>query len=220
MRRIAIYVEGGGDSAEQRNELRKGFDGLLRAQKAAAQAKRWRWSLVPSGSRDDAYRAFVHKLQQDPPTLCVLLVDSEEAVPTRPDDAPDADARLRVAHLSGRDRWDLSACDPRQVHLMVQCMETWIVADPTALGAFYGKDFRETQLPVRLNLEEEPKLEVYAKLARATKGTTKGEYSGKNRAKIKHASELLKRVDASQVAVRCPRFKTFTEWLDEQIEQA
>jgi len=57
-------------------------------------------------------------------------------------------------------------------------------------------------------------------LARATKDTTKGEYSQKNHSKIKHASKLLEKIRADRVAARCPRFATFTRWLGKQIDEA
>jgi Domain of unknown function (DUF4276) len=102
---------------------------------------------------------------------------------------------------------------------MVQCMEAWIVADPSALALYYGTGFHPRSLPARDNLEEEPKLEIYSKLAKATKDTRKGEYSEANHAKIKHASKLLALLDTKIVARRCPRFSALTTWLDEQIQK-
>jgi len=99
-----------------------------------------------------------------------------------------------------------------RVHLMVQCMEAWIVADPDALEGFYNQGFKRSKLPVRQNLEEEPKVDIYSKLDSATKETQKGSYG-----KIKHASELLKRIGADKVAGRCQRFRIFQAWLDRAI---
>lgn len=216
MKKIAIYVEGGGDTAQQRANIRMGFDELFKVQKQAAQEKRLGWNLVPSGSRNKTYDKFIWALDQSgDETLCVLLVDSEDPIVAETKGNPDENAQIRTRHLMERDKWELNAVDAHPIHLMVQCMETWIVADPETLTAFYGQGFQTKSLPVRKNLEEEPKQAIYAKLAQATRGTGKGEY-----AKINHARQLLAKIDASKVAARCSHFATFTGWLDEQIKNA
>nr|WP_256368979.1 DUF4276 family protein [Aquisphaera insulae] len=167
----------------------------------------------------------------DGSTLIILLVDSEALLPaehTSADSEPSDEierrerrnAEDRRDHLFKRDRWDLKGIDVENIHLMVTCMETWIVADPAALSEFYKQGFRPGKLPQRQNLEEEPKQDLYAKLAEATKDTIKKAYTEKNNSKIKHASKLLAMIDPEKVAVRCPRFKTFTAWLDRQIRDA
>ena len=215
MKAIAIYLEGGGagaGSAQQKADLRTGMDALLATQKQAARDKKLGWKLIPCGSRNQAFDAFDHALQQaDEDTLLVLLVDSENAIAKETKDA-DANAQARVKHLTQRDNWDLSAVAPKQIHLMVQCMEAWIVADPEELAAYYGKRFHAKSLPNRQDLEEEPKPDLLDKLKKATQKTQKGEY-----AKIKHASNLLARIDQGRVSQRCARFATFTAWLSSEI---
>jgi len=214
MKAIAIYVEGGGNHPGP--ELRVGFDTLLRTQKAAAQARRLRWSMVLCGDRRATCDAFLDAVSKEPEVVNVLLVDSEAPIAAQTGDANE-DAAARRRHLKTRDGWELDAVDADRIHLMVQCMEAWIVSDPEALSAFYGQHFKANALPVRHNLEEEPKQDLYDKLDKATsdKRLTKGSYG-----KIRHASELLKRIDPAKVAVRCPRFATFTHWLDATIAGA
>jgi len=96
---------------------------------------------------------------------------------------------------------------------MVQCMEAWIVADPDALAKFYGQEFKRAKLPLRVNLEEEPKADLYTRLEDATERTQKGKYG-----KIRHASELLGLIDPAKVTARCLRFSNFRRWLTEAIE--
>lgn len=214
MKAIAIYVEGGGDHPGP--ELRVGFDTLLKTQKEAARERRVRWSMVLCGGRKAACDAFLDAVRTEPDVINVLLVDSEGPIAAQTGNAM-GDAAARRQHLKARYGWNLDAVDAERIHLMVQCMEAWIVADPEALASFYGQHFKTNALPVRHNLEEEPKQDLYKKLAKATgdKRLSKGPYG-----KIRHASELLKRIDPAKVAVRCPRFATFTRWLDATIAGA
>jgi hypothetical protein len=217
MKSIKIYAEGGGDTVAQQAQIRDGMEELLKAPKELAQAKRIKWKLIPRGGRGQTYEAFENAFRHaDNETLVVLLVDSEDAIAPEVNGDPDGNARARKDHLLRRETsWDLKGVPPAQIHLMVQCMEAWIVADPEALAGFYGKDFHVKGLPVRRNLEDEPKPAVYDKLARATRDCQKGLY-----AKIKHAGKLLALIGPAKVADRCPRFKTFTEWLTGEIEAA
>ncbi|MCI0365952.1 MAG: DUF4276 family protein [Phycisphaerales bacterium] len=83
---------------------------------------------------------------------------------------------------------------------MTQCMDAWIVADPSALAAYYGNGFRMKALPVRGNLEEEARSDIAAKLNAATRDTkTKGAYH-----KTRYAPDLLARIDPQTVRDRCP----------------
>lgn len=204
-------MEGGGDTAAQKAELRQGFDGLLDRLKSSARDKRLGWRVVPCGARQAAYDAFINAVEANPERSNVLLVDSETLV------APcighgGEDAPVRVAHLGQSDGWDLSTVNPQAVHLMAQCMEAWVVADPASLSSFYGQRFLSNALPVRANLEEEPKQDVYHKLERATTATQKGAYR-----KIAHAGRLLQKIDSQMIEQRCPRFAEFTRWLNGTI---
>lgn len=221
MTEIAVYIEGGGNTAEQKAELRQGFDALFADEKSKARAKRRSLKFICCGGRQQAYEAFVNSLAVNPKIMNALLVDSETPVASVPADKQQ-DAKARVTHLqqkdgtAGRgqgDGWELDSVPPERVHLMVQCMEAWIVADPDAMESFYKQSFKKDSLPKRADLEQEPKADLYEKLKNATKDTQKGEYG-----KIKHASKLLLVIDPQKVAKRCPRFTIFREWLVESID--
>lgn len=202
MTSIAIYVEGGGDSRDGKAALRQGFDALLDRQKDAARIRRMGWKLVLCGGRGTTFEAFQHATNDAPADITALLVDAERPVANA---TPDG----RAAHLAGHDSWDLGRVATERVHLMTQCMEAWIIADAEQLAAYYGKDFRVNALPRRTVLDDEPKDSLYSALRAASKNTQKGAYS-----KIKHASDLLKRVRPDKVAARCTSFQQFTGWLD------
>lgn len=118
----------------------------------------------------------------------ILLVDAETVVTV-------TDPRV---HLRSEDGWDLVSASGASVHLMVQIMETWIVADPEALARYYGQGFRRAKLPKRTNLEKEPKARILDALKEATRHTGKGAYH-----KISHAAQLLRRMDPARVRSRC-----------------
>jgi hypothetical protein len=166
------------------------------------------WKTVPCGGRDATFDAFVKARTKRTADIVVLIVDAEEPVASA---TPDG----RVAHLKKRDGWVFEDVDASHVHLMTQCMEAWIVADPDKLEEFYGKGFNEKALPKRQVLDEESKDSLYSALEAATKGTQKGSYR-----KIKHASEILNRLCPSVVTERCTSFQQLAQWLSAAIEEA
>ena len=197
---IAIYMEGGGDSgASAKAALRQGMDAFLEPLKRAARAKAWRWRLICCGSRNEAHRRFRNALDHGDGGVCILLVDAEGPV--------NQSARH---HLQGRDGWDLRTTPEDRIHLMVQAMEAWIVSDPSALAKYYGQGFRPAALPKTKSLEDVSKQDLERGLRQATQDTSKGRYH-----KIKHASDLLKRIDVSAVTSRCRH----CNWLFEVLGQ-
>jgi hypothetical protein len=210
---IEIYIEGGGDSKHLWRELRLGFDVLFKTQKMAATAKGLGWKLSLGGGRSETCKDFIQAFQQaDKHSLVVLLVDSDSPLPLEDDENDDSAARKNALRQS-YPKFEWKSIAQENIHLMVQCMEAWIVADPDALASFYGNNFHSNKLPTRRNLEEEPKTSIFDKLDQAVRNTQKGKYK-----KIEHARKLLAMIDAAKVATRCPRFKTFTTWLAAQIE--
>ena len=144
---LTVFMEGGGPG--NKRELRLGMTAFLRPLTEAAREKSLPFNVVPCGSREETCNRFRHAVRSArPEEICVLLVDAERSVRRPP--------RAR-AHLRETDGWDLSEAIENTVHLMAQIMETWIVADPTALAAYYGNGFNPAKLPARTNLEESPK---------------------------------------------------------------
>jgi hypothetical protein len=202
---VRIYIEGGGDSTNGKAQLRLGFEALLARQKGQARSKRMGWKLVLCGGRNATADAFLVEDQARTDEIVVLLVDSEDPIA---DQSPNG----RVGHLRRRDGWPLQDYQADRVHLMTRCMEAWVVSDPEALKGYYGQHFQDSALPKRAVLDDEPKQALDEALHSATKRTQKGEYG-----KIKHAGDLLQKIDATKVAKRCTSFRQFVNWLERAI---
>jgi Domain of unknown function (DUF4276) len=201
---VAIYMEGGGDGKDSKAALRQGMDVFLTPLKDAVRSKSWRWRLVCCGGRDRAFAGFRNAIENGEDAVVALLVDAEAPV--------NAPARV---HLQARDGWNLAFATDQVVHLMVQTMEAWIVADSDALAAYYGQRFRKRALPQTQNLETVAKAELAMALEDATGNTQKGEYH-----KVRHASDLLKLINREKVQERCPACARMFEALGEAIRQA
>ena len=201
---VTIYMEGGGQSRDAKRTLRQGMARFLEEIKESVRERRWHWNIVCCGSRNEAYESFMHGRQNADDTIIILLVDAE---------GPVADASPRD-HLMARDRWMMRDVEDDVVHLMVQTMETWLVADRCALADYYGQRFRANALPTRQDLEEEGKAEIENALARATRSTQKGQYH-----KIRHASDLLKMINSQVVRRRCRNCERMFDTLHQMIEE-
>lgn len=177
------------------------MDSFLNEQKQAARARGWRWKLVAAGPRDKAFEGFQHATKQRTADLVVLLVDAEAPLKHAPRD-----------HLRNRDGWDLHFAEEDSIHLMVQTMEAWIVADAEALAAYYGQGFQRNSLPDALDLESVPKRQIERSLKAATTRTRKGVYH-----KIRHATELLAKINPTRVKDRCPGCVRLLDYLGKEL---
>ena len=143
--------------------------------------------VVPCGGRQKAYEAFRNAVDNSVSgILPLLLVDSEGPVSAPP-----------PAHLTASESWAFGDTEGTRVHLMIQAMETWIVADAEAVASYYRQKFVRC-LPKADDLEHTPKATIAALLSRATMHTQKGEYH-----KTRHAPDLLGRLDEAPPSLRC-----------------
>ena len=201
MREIRLYIEGGGGK-DSKDDLRQAFSRFLEPARETARGQEVRWIITMCGSREQTYRAFERATRVHAGESVFLLVDSDQQVKGTPRE-----------HLSSGDtRWNLAFASDSQCHLMVEVMESWFLADPGALAAFYGRDFAAGQIPSRVNVEEIPKQDVYSALDRSTRKTRKGKYD-----KADHGHLILRSLDPERVRARAPHcdrlFKALAEAL-------
>lgn len=189
-----IYVEGGGDRNKLRKtECRRAFSTFF----TKAGLKGRMPSIVACGGRKQAYKDFCHALEKAHGNeFIVLLVDSEGPVDK------DSDA---WSHLKTRrdDKWDKPpGADADNVHLMVQCMEAWFLADKEALSEFFGQDFNQKDLPARVEIEDIPKKDIDDRMKKATRHLQKGTYH-----KGRHSFAILAKLDPAKVTGASPHAK-------------
>lgn len=195
---VCVFVEGGGDQRRTRIACRKAFGAFFG--KMLGHGPRPR--VEACGSRNEAYRDFCRSVQHDPDNLAILLVDAE---------GPVAAGKTRCEHLRDQDGWT-NRMPEAQVHLMVQCMESWFLADRATLQGFYGQGFRPNALPGNPEVEEIPKRAVMDGLARTTRDTVKGEYH-----KTRHGFPILENLDPAKVSDGSPNARTFFDFLRTQL---
>ena len=200
MSAVSIFMEGGGPRAASQDRLRRGMEVFLQELREAARASSWRWRLICCGDRGRTFKAFEAEVKQGEAGLVVLLVDSEDPVT----------AGTFREHLEGRDGWTFDFAPDDRIHLMVQTMETWIVADRPVLENYYGEGLDGSALPRMDNLEAASGVEK--SLERATRNSKRGRYR-----KISHASDLLRRIDPETVRKRCPACRRLFETLAKEI---
>ena len=147
--------------------------------------------VVRGGGRERTFDLFATAIRNPRPgRVPLLLVDSEAGV---------ADEHSAWQHLHERDDWARPR-DARddQVFLMVQVMETWLLADRAALGQYFGAPFRESALRQWPALEDVSKQDVLEALARATAACTQPYAKGET------SFELLATLDPALVETACP----------------
>ncbi len=200
MVKVELHIEGGGDSRSLQIECRRGFRMLL--EKAGFKGR------MPStnacGSRNSAFDDFQKAMKRPRDgEYPILLVDSESAV-----------SEPAWRHLRDQDGWprpDGAADD--QAQLMVQCMETWCVADHDALKRVFGQRLQDSALPARSDLEGRSKDDVQQALERATHNC------GRDRKyeKGKRSFRLIAELDPSVLKEHLPRFAELCRTLEGKL---
>lgn len=198
---MMLYVEGGGDTASLRSACREGFSKFLQRAGLAGQMPR----IVACGGRDNAHDSFCTAIKGG--DTAMLLVDSEALViaGAQLGDAGKREDREHWQpwhHLFQRDGWKKPTdSSDLQCHLMVQCMENWLLADRETLKQFFDPGFKENSLPATANpVELVAKSTVYQALADATHACKTKDPYGKG----EHSFKLLALIDPEKVQRASP----------------
>jgi hypothetical protein len=194
--RVKLYVEGGGRGQLGDSLFREGWRRFFEAAGLGHRMPR----VVRGQGRNQTYQDFATAvLNARPGELPLLLVDSEDPV--------DA-AHSAWQHLKARDNWSQpTGAVGVSAFLMVQVMETWLLADRTMLKEHFHQGFRETGIPKWPNLEAVPKPDVLSALAAATAGCRQ------SYAKGRVSFELLGKVSPGAVEAACPSARALLDYL-------
>src|SRR5260221_11707978 len=150
-KKIMVYIEGeggGGTTGKQKHldgEFRKSWKKFL--QPLADQATNKgiaRFQCIPGRGGVTTAETFSKPLPKDEGALRILIIDSEGPVSDN--------TKPWKALKKTRPGW----ADDKNCYLMVQCLETWLLADVESLKQHYNwhkKCFRDNNLKVWQNLE-------------------------------------------------------------------
>lgn len=197
-----LYVEGGGHR-QLDAELRKAFHDFLGAAGVNARPR-----VVAGGSRQATHRAFYQALMRS--EAAYLLVDAE-ATPEAELATGDPANWQPWAHLLTQDQWQRpDGATDQQCHLMVECMENWLLADPTMLAEYFGKGFQAQHLPKPgASVESLTKQQAQHGLVKATRQcASKGAYS-----KGAHSFKLLALLSPAKLLPLAPWAQRFVQTL-------
>ena len=195
-----LYIEGGGDGHQGGStDLTRRFREAWKKFFSSAGLGR-RVSIVRGGGRTQTFSRFVSAISRPTPgTVPILLVDSEGVVQA---------CHSAWQHLRRQDGWDRPTdASDNQVFLMVQAMETWLLADRDTLGDFFGPRFRANALRQWPQMEEVPKEEILRVLDQATA------QCARPYAKGRVSFDLLSDTRPARVEAACPHAKQLMDRL-------
>jgi len=182
---VRVFVEGGGDRRETLSRCREAFSRLF----AKALGAGRRPAVVACGSRNETFKRFCSHVALAE-KVCFLLVDAEGPLLAANESVRDL--------LFRRDGWrQPPGVTDDQLHLMIECMEAWLLADREALVRFYNGDLVLGALPGNPRVEQVPKDDILQGLENATHSSRKGMYH-----KGRHSFAILASVDAAVLEER------------------
>ena len=169
-KKVILFIEG--ESNSSNSDLNQGFTKLLEQKLKGKLPK----IILGDGKGQTINKFLTNQREAD---LFLLLVDLD-----KPEDTVEAD-------LVDNNLLD----DKENVFYMIQEMECWFLSQPNILDDFYGLDSRKKKISEKLPQKKATEFSEPDKIMKnLTKDTKKGQYH-----KIKHAVELLKLLDATQL---------------------
>ncbi len=189
---VIIYVEGGGVGDPSLTKCRMGFVKFFER----LLPGKYHVKVMPCGGRNDAWKDFelAHRSRK-PGEHIMLLVDSEGPV--------EWGAVSPWDYLQRNDNWEKPEhAEDDQVHLMVQCMEAWFMADRETVVKYFGEGLKIGHLPAPVNndVESIPREKIRDALGKAAKRFHKARGAKKQGYhKVQDGFTLLALIDPKKV---------------------
>ena len=192
-----IYIEGGGEGRDLDIRFREAWTKFFKSAGLSDRMPR----PVRGKGRANTFDLFSTALRNSQVAeMPLLLLDSADSVTQ----GHSVWERLKV-----RDGWDKpDKATDGYAYLMVQVMETWLLADLDALRAYFGNDFKPTKIPAWTDLEAQSKQNILDALDKATVGC-----GAKRYAKGKISFEVLGRINPESVKQKCPHARRLLDFL-------
>lgn len=181
-----IYVEGGGNRNLD-SKLRQAFANLLENY----DIKKDNYNIVAGGARSETVKSLNHNPGS------IILIDSENII---------EDDQSKVDFLKQTIKDINSEISEDNLFFMVVCMETWIIADVSALEKFYGNNFNGDKIKNQDPTLREKK-DVLDMIKNSIKECSKSSYEKS------HGFEILKDVDVQKIVKSNKYAKEFFDFL-------
>ena len=196
MVKAKIYIEGGGDGSALRALFRQAWRQFFQSAGLVGRMP----AVVRGGSREETWRKFSTAIvQTSSDEVPILLVDAE---------APVASGHTAWRHLAERDGWSRpTGANDDQAFLMVQFMETWLLADVEGLAKYFGAAFRGSALRSWPDPEKVERKTVLRALQQAS-AKCRTRY-----AKGKVSFKLLARTNPKSVEEKCSHARRLLDHL-------
>jgi hypothetical protein len=201
--KVRIYVEGGpkGAHADGLRRFRNGFkQHLVRLEPHLNTL-----DVSPCGSTDETIRDYARAVSENKPDCILALLVDADAIVAADSPAMHLRAKLNSANVPKNAR--------ANIFLMVQCMESWLVTDASALEKCFGAIANSVQFPQRQDIEAVPKKDVLAALDAAAKRTATGHYH-----KIRDGAKILMELRPEQVQSRSKHARDLHSFLLSSVQ--
>ena len=191
---------------EGSSNLRPGFSQLFQSHVNRARAKRLRFKLVAGGPGTETIKDFLRFCSTEPSSLNVLLIDSEGPVTDT--------IRYISDSIRSLSMWNAGvSCSDEQIHLMVQAMEAWFVADPQSLSRRFGQNYSTRHLPSPESAETVSTADLLTAIRRGLPQSRRR----RGYDKVSDGVELLRLIDVEVVSQHCGHFRRLWTFLDSRI---